>query len=102
MNDIMFAMRYSKNIIKVCSDEEFSYYEIAIMGVVVMFRQVTLRPDGRRFYYLNNQLAKLLGFGDLYWLMKFYPHIQYWRKFISVHSLSLKLKIECSFIQSNG
>ena len=71
----------------ICTDDKFSYYQAYIYGRILMYRQNTLRPDGRKCYMLTDSLAKCLGFNDLYTMKYPLNTIQYWRKFISVQRL---------------
>lgn len=80
-------MQQTKMVSYVCCDEAFKYYEVAINGVMVMFRQNSKRSDGKRLFCLNDALAKLLGFGCMASMMLYFPKIRYWRGFISVQSL---------------
>ena len=95
-------MQQTKYITYICCDEAYKYYEAVIYGIVVMYRQNIFRPDGRRLYYLNNALAKLLGYGDIESMMLAFPKIRYWRRFISVQSLEKYLLHGICFIQDDS
>ena len=76
----------------VCNDEEYNYYQLGVCGYLLFYRQRRLRPDGRRCYYLTDQLAKALNFDGLYEMHYYLPTIQYWRKFVSVERLRVALE----------
>ena len=74
--------------VKVCSDEEFTYYRVRLYGAYLLYRKRTLRPDGRKAYMLTDEFARCLGFSSLE-EMKYPLHgLQYWRKFVSVERIS--------------
>lgn len=73
----------------VCTDEKYSYYRAYINGRLLMYRQNTLRPDGRKCYMLNDALAKTLGFDDLYSMKFKITTIRYWKVFVSVQRLRI-------------
>ena len=91
MRGLLSQMQQTKYITYICCD-----------GIVVMYRQNIFRPDGRRLYYLNNALAKLLGYGDIESMMLAFPKIRYWRRFISVQSLEKYLLHGICFIQDDS
>jgi hypothetical protein len=101
MEHLLWMMQQSKLTTYICNDEAFKYYEIAINGVILLFRQNIKRPDGQRLYYLNDNLALLLGFGNLFSMMLAFPKIRYWRGFISVQSLRKQMAKGSSFIQDD-
>lgn len=102
MENLLNRMQQTKTVSYVCSDEAFKYYEAAINGVVVLFRQNSKRPDGKRLFCLNNALAKLLGFGTIASMMLYFPKIRWWRGYISVQSLRKQMLQSCSFILDDG
>ena len=99
--DVLKEMQHTKDVAFICSDEAFKYYEAIIGDVVVLYRMNAFRPDGRRLYYLNNALAKLFGCGDIASMMFLYPKIRYWRRFISVQSLTMYVSNGGDFIQDD-
>lgn len=52
MENLLNRMQQTKMVSYVCCDEAFKYYEVAINGVVVLFRQNSKRPDGKRLFCL--------------------------------------------------
>lgn len=72
---------------KVCSDEDFTYYRVYLYGVFLLYRQRTLRPDGRKGFMLTDGLAMVLGFRNIAEMQYPLYGIQYWRKFVSVERL---------------
>lgn len=102
MENLLNVMQQTKMVSYVCCDEAFKYYEAAINGVVVLFRQNGKRPDGRRLFCLNNALAKLLGFGSIASVMLYFPKIRYWRGYISVQSLRKHLIQGGGFIKGDS
>lgn len=99
--DVLKEMQHTKEVAFVCDDEVFKYYEAIIDGVVVLYRMNRFRPDGRRLYYLNGALAKLFGCGDIASMMLLYPKIRYWRRFVSVQSLTKYVCNGGGFIQDD-
>ena len=73
----------------VCTDEKYSYYHAYIYGRLLMYRQNTLRPDGRKCYMLTDALARTLGFEDLYSMKFRLTTIRYWKLFVSVERLRI-------------
>lgn len=102
MESLLNVMQQTKMVSYVCSDEAFKYYEAAINGVVVLFKRNGKRPDGKRLFYLNDALAKLLGFGTLAAMMLYFPKIRYWRGYISVQSLKKQILSGSGFILDDG
>lgn len=98
MENLLNRMQQTKIVFYICSDEAFKYYEVALNGVVVLFRQNSKRPDGKRLFCLNDALAKLLGFGNIVSMMLYFPKIRYWRGYISVQSLKKQVKQHGGFI----
>lgn len=75
------------NVGLVCCDNDWSYFEIGVCGYILMYRQRRHKPEGRRCYYLGENLAKCLNFqsyAEMRWLM---PSLQYWRQWVSVERL---------------
>lgn len=99
MERLLWMMQQSKLTTYICNDEAFRYYEVAVNGVMLMFRQNSKRPDGQRMYHLNDNLALVLGFGNLYSMILAFPKIRYWRGYISVQSLRKQMAKGNSFIQ---
>lgn len=102
MESILNRMQQTKMVSYICCDEAFKYYEAVINGVVVLYRQNSKRPDGKRLFYLNNALAKLLGFESVASMMIYFPKIRWWRGYISVQSLRKQLKQDGGFILDDG
>lgn len=102
MDSLLNRMQQTKMVSYLCNDEAFKYYEAAINGVVVLFRQNSKRPDGKRLFCLNNALAKLLGFGGIASMMLYFPKIRYWRGYISAQSLRKQMQQGSSFILDDG
>lgn len=75
--------------VKVCTDEVFTYYRVQIYGAYLMYRRRSFRPDGRKAYMLNDQLAKCLGFRSLSEMKYPLNRLQYWRRFVSVERLKV-------------
>ena len=98
MENLLNRMQQTKMVSYICCDEAFKYYEVAMNGVVVLFRQNSKRPDGKRLFCLNDALAKLLGFGCIASMMLCFPKIRYWRGYISVQSLRKQIEKGSSFI----
>ena len=94
LGGIFKELQYRQPLAKLCTDEAFTYYSIAFHGYLLMYRQKTLRPDGRRFYYLTDSLAKAIGYIDLRdWQTnkintRFDYKIRWWRRFVSVEALN--------------
>ena len=76
----------------VCCDEKYKYYDALVGGVVLMYRRNAFRSDGRKMYLLGDALARVLGFEERCLMPCFLPHIRYWRRFVSVHSLRRQLE----------
>jgi hypothetical protein len=74
---------------KICEDETFSYYEVVIYGRILMYRQKTLRKDGRRCYFITEGLARSLGFPSLNSMKIRLSTIRYWKKFVSVQRIQV-------------
>ena len=74
----------------VCSDEAFNYYEMGVCGYWLMYRKQRYR-EGRRCYYLTDELAMALGFDSLYQMHFCLTGLQYWRRFVSVERLRIAL-----------
>lgn len=75
----------------ICEDEAYKYFIMGCGGYLLMYRK-KLYKDGRRCYYLTDELARALGFANL-WEMKWrLPRIQYWRRFVSVERLRIALQ----------
>lgn len=72
-----------------CTDEEFSYFRVYMYGTFLLYRRKTLRPDGRKAYFLTDLFAKCLGFRSLHEMKFVLFGIQYWRGFISVQRLKI-------------
>ena len=89
---ILENMQHDKPKELLCTDEAFTYYPVSIAGFYLMFRTNSHRPDGRRCYYLTNELAMCLGFASLNTMRCILPAIQYWRRFVSVQRLKVALK----------
>lgn len=75
----------------VCYDEQYNYFELGCCGYYLMYRQNRYR-DGRRLFYLTDELAMALGFDSLYQMRYGLNRIQYWRKFASVERLRIALQ----------
>lgn len=101
MENLLNRMQQTKMVSYICCDEAFKYYEAAINGVIVLFRQNGKRPDGRRLFCLNNALAKLLGFGSIRSMMLYFPKIRYWSGYISVQSLRRHMARGGGFIKED-
>lgn len=88
---ILAQMAHDKPRELVCYDDQFNYYEMGCLGYYLMFRKNRYK-DGRRCYYLTNELAMLLGFESLYQMHYCLTGLQYWRRFVSVERLRVALK----------
>lgn len=75
-----------------CNDEVYTYYATVINGLRLMYRKATMRPDGRKMYRLNDELAMLLQFDNLETLKTLLPTIQYWRGWVSPERLTTAMK----------
>lgn len=73
--------------VEVCTDETFTYYRTVVGGFFLMFRKRTLRPDGRRSYYLTDEFARCIGFLSLKEMQFKLTRLQYWRRFVSIERL---------------
>ena len=70
-----------------CYDEAFCYYSLGVAGFLLMFRRKKYKPDGRRGFLLNDELAKCLGFDNLEQLKYNLTTLQFWRGWVSVERL---------------
>ena len=75
-----------------CWDESYNYYQLGVLGRLLMYRQKRFKPDGRRGYYLTDELARALFFENLVSLKCCLTTLQYWRGFISVERLRVALQ----------
>ena len=91
---ILFQMAQAKPVGGglLCFDEAYNYYQLGVAGYVLMYRQRSLKPEGRRCFFLSEQLAKALNFHSLYEMRYFVPTLQYWRRFVSVERLKIGLR----------
>ena len=87
---ILAQMAHDKPRELVCYDEQYNYYEMGCCGYYLMYRKNRYK-DGRRCYYLTNELAMLLGFESLYQMHYCLTGLQYWRRFVSVERLRVAL-----------
>lgn len=88
---ILDLMAHDKPRELVCTDEAFSYYQLGVAGFWLMYRKNRLRQDGRRCYYLTDELARCLGFDSLHQMHFCLTGLQYWRRFVSVERLRVAL-----------
>ena len=88
---ILWDMQHSKGDLQ-CTDEKYSYFSLWIDGRELLYRKRTLRPDGRKSFMLTDELARVLGFDDLYYMRFKLTNLQYWRGFVSVERLRIALK----------
>lgn len=88
---ILEQMQHDKPRELLCTDEAFTYCNISIAGFYLMYRTTTHRPDGRRCYFLTNELAMCLGFHDLHQMHLCLTTLQYWRRFVSVQRLRVAI-----------
>lgn len=82
--------------IKVCTDELFTYYRVHLCGVFLIYRQRTLRPDGRKAYMLTDEFARCLGFRSISEMKYPLYSLQYWRRFTSIE------RLKAAFDKYNG
>lgn len=71
----------------ICFDSDYNYYQLGVCGYLLMYRQRRFRNDGRRCFYLTEQLAKALCFDSLFEMRFFLRSLQFWRGFVSVERL---------------
>lgn len=88
---ILEQMQHDKPQALLCTDEAFTYYHISIVGFYLVYRTNSHRPDGRRCYYLTNELAMCLGFHNLHQMHLCLTTLQYWRRFVSVQRLRVAI-----------
>lgn len=73
--------------IEVCTDKEYTYFSVIYEGRSLMYRKRSARADGRKMYYLTDQLARLMGFEDLDMMQHLLRSLQYWRRWTSPERL---------------
>lgn len=69
-NRLYQRLQYEKSREVMCKDEKYTYYKIVLDGFVLTYKQTTLRPDGRRLYKVDDNLASYLGYKNVYWMIK--------------------------------
>lgn len=84
---VLEQMEKNKPLRKICTDEEFTYREVIVNGEALMYRQKTLRPDGRRMYLMNDVTARTLGYGNISDFISMFPDMQYWRRFLTPQTI---------------
>ena len=73
----------------VCFDEDYNYYQLGILGHLLMYRKQRYKPGSRRCYLINDELAKTFHFQCLLEMRCLMPTLQYWRRFVSVERLKV-------------
>lgn len=97
-NRLYSRLQYEKPREVMCNDETYTYYKIVLDGFVLTYRQTTHRPDGRRNYKLDDNLAQYLGYGNLhnmikvnfFWLRKGERGIKFYKEYVTPQTLQNK------------
>ncbi len=87
---ILWQMAADKPRELFCYDKQYNYYGIGCCGYWLMYRKDRYK-DGRRCYYITDELAMALGFESLHQMQYCLTGLQYWRRFVSVERLRVAM-----------
>lgn len=89
-NDLYYMLIRTPPQEEVCTDENYVYYKIRLLGLALVYRVNRWRSDGQRMYLFSDSFARLLGYPSLDY-MKRGCRLQWWRGAITPRSLKKRL-----------